>query len=410
MKNNLLKKGTTIGKWAVLCMIAFCYLTMFLLFYFKHGENHFPRSWMLQFYIILMVSLITTIIAFLLKPRGLILALFFAIELIYKYLLTKPFSNNIWFEFLIIVIILFEGVIFLSIKEIVSLSVTLILTSVFTSHSDIYWGVIVSERTLDTKIALLMLTVLMCSFCIILKSGYILLKRQRDVLLDQNLIIKKLSSANTGFQKYANLAEEKSITSERMRLTRDIHDTVGYTMTNLLMMIEASTDLVGKQPKKLEELLDKALILIKDGHKDMRQSLRVLRNTKVKKGNSIEIVRNLVDVFRNSTGIDVRIELGNLPWVLPDKINNIIYRFLQEGMTNSLTHGEAKNIDIHFRYSDDIIYINLIDDGNGSIDIKEGIGLKGMEERLNEVSGKLLYLSTKSGFSVKVEIPWKDET
>ncbi len=179
-------------------------------------------------------------------------------------------------------------------------------------------------------------------------------------------------------------------------------------MTNLLMMLEASTDLVGVNPEKLKNLLFQALDIIRGGHEEIRQALRVLRNTKVKENNTIESIKTLTDVFRESTGVNIRVEYGNLPWVLDKEIDHTIYRFLQEGMTNALTHGDAKNIDIHFWLSNSIIRINIEDDGKGCLDIEQGIGLKGMEERLASVSGNLTYENTYIGFAIRAQIPWGD--
>ena len=107
-----------------------------------------------------------------------------------------------------------------------------------------------------------------------------------------------------------------------------------------------------------------------------------------------------------STGVNVKVEFGNLPWKLNKKEDHVIYRFLQEAMTNALTHGDAKNIEIQFWREESQIKINVEDDGKGSLDIEQGIGLKGMTERLNEVSGSLSYENTSMGFSIRAAIPW----
>lgn len=408
MNENLFKQRSNIAKVSLTIMISFCYAFLIALFIVTKNNYTFPDTWIYQFISILILSYSITLLLMLIQLNSIVTGICLSIHIICNYLATKPFSSYIWFEFFFIVIILLEGVLLLTIKQNCLLAIILLLSSILTKHNNIFWGVPIEARPWNLKLILGLSTILISGFCIIIKSGYYLLKEQRTIILDQNNIIKKLASANTGFQKYANLTEEKSITNERMRLTREIHDSVGYTMTNLLMMLEASTDLVPKKSEKLSKLLYTTLEIIKNGHSEMRQSLRVLRNTRIKKKNTIMIISDLADVFENSTGVNVRLELGNLPWNVNIDIENIIYRFLQEGMTNSLTHGEAKNINIHFRYDDNIIYINLFDDGNGCKDIKQGIGLNGMKERLLEVTGKMEYYNIYKGFCVKVEIPWNN--
>ena len=88
---------------------------------------------------------------------------------------------------------------------------------------------------------------LISGLSVMIKQAHSLLLRDRKMMRNQKQIIQKLSASNTELQSYANLAEERSMMNERLKLTREIHDTVGYTMTNLLMMLEASTDLVKDQ-------------------------------------------------------------------------------------------------------------------------------------------------------------------
>jgi signal transduction histidine kinase len=320
--------------------------------------------------------------------------------------MTKPFSTNIWFEFFLIIIMLLESIILLTTAETLLLTTVIMSSILFTDHNEIFWGIEAGTRTWDLKGSLLILTLLISILCIIIKYAHNLLLQYREIQTNQRLIIQKLSTSNSELQQYANIAEEKSMVHERLKMTREIHDTVGYTLTNLLMMLEASTDLVKTNPVKLEKLLNQALEIIKTGHSEIRQSLRILRNTKVKEKNSIESIQNLTGIFMESTGVNVRVEFGNLPWVLNRKIDHIIYRFLQEAMTNALTHGDAKNISIQFWRNEGLIQISIEDDGKGSLDIEQGIGLKGMTERLAEVDGSLSYENTSMGFSIRAVIPW----
>jgi signal transduction histidine kinase len=388
-------------------MIILCNIAIISLFLINSSNFSYPHSWKYQFIALLIANLIISIVIFLFHVKGAFIIYLFVFQLGFKYIMTKPFSLNIWFEFFLIMILLLEGIMLLSVGELIFLSIIMITSTLFTNHNEIFWGIESNPRSWDLKISLVILTFIISGLCIIIKLANNLLIKLRDIVNNQKSIIQKMSTANSGLQQYANIAEEKSIINERLKITREIHDTVGYTMTTLLMMLEASTDLIKTDPVKLENLLHQALELIKIGHSDIRQSLRVLRNTKVKDISSLESIKNLITVFHESTGINVKVEYGNLPWVLGRKIDHTIYRFLQEGLTNALTHGDAKNIDIQFWENNSIIHINLEDDGKGSLEIEQGIGLKGMSERLSEISGELSYGNTFLGFSLNAKIPWE---
>lgn len=392
-------------------MIVLCNAAIILMFILNNSSFGLPSSWNAQFLILLIFNFILSVCIFLIpvkqsSSRGIMISLIFILQLGCKYIMTKPFSENIWFEFFLILIMMLEGILLLSVAEILFLTTAVILSIIFTNHNEVFWGIQMEERNLDMKLSLIILSFMFSSLSIIIKSAHSHLLQDRDNLNYQKRIIQKLSASNSELQQYANMAEEKSMMNERLKLTREIHDTVGYTMTNLQMMLEASTDLLKQNPVKLEKLLFQALDITKNGHEEIRQSLRVLRNTKVKEKNSIESIRNLTSIFMESTGVNVRVEFGNLPWKLNKKEDHIIYRFLQEAMTNALTHGDAKNIEIQFWRDESQIKINVEDDGKGSLDIEQGIGLKGMTERLAEVSGYLSYENTSMGFSIRAAIPW----
>lgn len=390
-------------------MILLCHFAILSLFILGGKEFHLPGSWHYQFLAILAANLIVSTLVFLLPVKGGFIVYIFAFQLGCKYIMTKPFSEDIWFEFFLILIMMLEGIHLLKTGEFAFLAALLIIMTALTTYDDTLWGMPPEPRSWSMKLSLIILILVTSGLCIIIKSAYNLLFDHREIINNQKLIIGKLTRANAGLQQYANLAEEKSIINERLKMTREIHDTVGYTLTNLLMMLEASTDLVKTDPDKLEKLLFQALGIIRTGHEDIRQALRVLRNTKMKKTGSIEAVKNLTDIFRESTGVEVRVEYGNLPRKLGNKIDHTIYRFLQEGMTNALTHGDAKNIDIQFWLNDSIIQIDMEDDGKGSLDIEQGIGLKGMTERIAEMGGTLEYGNTYSGFAVHARIPWESD-
>lgn len=390
-------------------MILLCNFAILFLFLLGRGNFNLPDSWQMQFLAILIANLISSLVIFIIPAKGTFLAFIYMFQLGCKYLMTKPFSQNIWFEFFLLLIMMLEGIHLLSTAELTFLSFILMMTTLLTDHNDTLWGMEPVPRTWELKLSLFILILIIAGLSIIIKIAYDLLIAHKEVINNQKLVIRKLTTANQGLQQYANLAEEKSIINERLKMTREIHDTVGYTLTNLLMMLEASTDLIKTDPVKLEKLLHQALGIIKTGHEDIRQALRVLRNTKLKKSGSIEAIKNLTDIFRESTGVEVRVEYGNLPRALGRNVDHTIYRFLQEGMTNALTHGDAKNIDIHFWLNDNIIHINVEDDGRGSLNIEQGIGLKGMSERLAEVGGTLDYGNTYLGFSLSAKIPWEND-
>lgn len=387
---------------AVLCVcVMMLYIFCLYLLFCVKNEFHLPKGWSIQLTFLVTLSCFCSWI-FLLAHRNMLKMFMYLIMMFILFIVSRTLESYIWISLFLMIIAILQIFSVFPLKYSIIMSFTAVLVplvSWYGSNSGF------TGPSREEGVVFLLLGVLFISLSSFIQAGNLQVKKAWDIIDNQYLSIRKLTKANAGFQEYANLAEERSIVAERMRITREIHDSVGYTLTNLLMMLEASTDLVGVSPLKLEKLLHQALDLIKDGHRDMRHSLRVLRNTQMKKQSTIEAVKNLARVFEDSTGVKVSVHLGNLPWSLEEEHDSLIYRFLQEGMTNALNHGDAKKIDVHFWISDDKININIIDDGKGSGKIEEGIGLKGMMERLALVQGTLTAKNIQGGFLLKAEIP-----
>ena len=219
--------------------------------------------------------------------------------------------------------------------------------------------------------------------------------------------ILKLTRANYDFQRYAADAEELTLKRERRRISREIHDSTGYTMTTLRMMLEAATDLVDHSPLMLEVQLRKALDIVNSGHRDIRLSLRELRERESDRPQGLKGLKNLIDLFREATGISVLAEWGNLPWRFPDQIEAVLYRFIQEGMSNALSHGKSTEIGIHFRVDGSHIVAAISDNGAGADVLVEGLGLHGMRERIQECGGTFEARNTGEGFFLQARLPLK---
>ena len=217
--------------------------------------------------------------------------------------------------------------------------------------------------------------------------------------------ILKLTRANYDFQRYAADAEELTLERERLRISREIHDSIGYTMTTLRMMLEAAADLVTHSPLMLEVQLRKALDIINRGHRDIRISLGQLREHESDRPRGLKGLKNLIDLFREATGTVVLTEWGNLPWNFPHGIEAVLYRFVQEGMSNALSHGKSTEIGIYFRVDAGTLIASISDNGAGAEVLVEGLGLHGMKERIQECGGIFEARNTGEGFLLQARLP-----
>ncbi len=217
--------------------------------------------------------------------------------------------------------------------------------------------------------------------------------------------IERLTEANKGFQEYARLLEERSIHNERKRITREVHDTTGYALTNLSMLLSAAKLKVADDPVTSIGMIEQARELCQSCLRETRIVLRKLRTLSTVPEPGVPTFLRLVRTFESSTGMAVHVEWGNTPRSLGEAANETVYRVLQEGLTNAFRHSRARGVEVHFRVESSTLNLDIMDDGNASEGFEEGLGLRGMRERIEAVEGRVAFIASSEGFRINVTIP-----
>jgi signal transduction histidine kinase len=217
--------------------------------------------------------------------------------------------------------------------------------------------------------------------------------------------VAKLSEANLGYQQYASGAEQQSMMEERKRITREIHDVIGYSMTNIIMMMEAVIDMMRRDPGKVEGLVNLARQNAEEGLDEIRHALHLLRAQEQPPATSLDAIVRLARIFQIATGVHVALELGNVPSTLEGPIEETLYHLVQEALTNSFRHGKATLVKIMMWMTEQQLIVNIWDNGVGAGSFSEGIGLAGMRERLARLNGTFGVRDVADGFQVTAEIP-----
>lgn len=217
--------------------------------------------------------------------------------------------------------------------------------------------------------------------------------------------VGQLTRANLGFQSYASHLEQETLHLERKRISREIHDTVGYSLTNILMMLEASGDLLEDDAHRSRQLLEGSIDEARRCLEETRASMRELRSSEMKESAGLAAVAGLCASFSQATGVSIETEYGNARTSYGEQADSAILRMLQEGMTNAFRHGMATGIRIQFWEQQDELHVRLQDNGRGANDTEEGIGLAGMRERIEILGGRFSAGNGAGGFRIDARIP-----
>ncbi len=219
---------------------------------------------------------------------------------------------------------------------------------------------------------------------------------------------EELTELTHTLREMADMREKMGETKERNRLAREIHDTLGHTLTGLAAGLDSVRAIMKQNPDVAESELEKLSGVAREGLSDVRRSVKKLRPDALESHSLEDALENMMNDFRGVTGANIHYvcHLESLRFQ-PDE-EDAIYRIVQESMTNSIRHGKATEVYITFAKDQDTLIIVIEDNGIGCDDIKEGFGLHHMKERLNLLHGSVRYYS-QNGFEVFVEIPIRKE-
>jgi predicted ATPase/signal transduction histidine kinase len=248
-----------------------------------------------------------------------------------------------------------------------------------------------------------------------LLAGQIAISLQNAMLYDQ------LRAENTSLEgAYAETAVtlentqreaagtmiEKAILEERNQIARDIHDTIGHALTSVLLQIEAGKKLLGRQEVDAAVTkLDNAQQQLRDGLQQLRKTLSMLRDEVESTEESALSLETFIQKTMDYTGIQIHYEISpDIQLTAPQKY--VLYRALQEGITNGIRHGSASRFKFRLQRSGSQVEFVLSDDGRGSDTIVYGFGLSAMNSRVRELGGWMQVESSPGrGCKLSIRLP-----
>ena len=162
--------------------------------------------------------------------------------------------------------------------------------------------------------------------------------------------------------------------------------------------------LVDAVPAAAKKQLEKIRETARHGIVDVRRSVKKLRPDDLEKMPLQQAVKKVIAEFAASSGVEIHlVELG-WPEKLREDEEEVIYRIVQEGITNARRHGKATKVTVTCGTEPGRFYIMIADNGKGCDKPQQGFGLRHMEERLELLHGRLRYWSDK-GFTLEATIP-----
>ncbi len=220
--------------------------------------------------------------------------------------------------------------------------------------------------------------------------------------------LKELGESQEELQKAYAVVAEVTALEERQRIAKEIHDTVGHSLTTVVMQTESAKRVLDSNPEEAKAKIVSANLRARQALEEIRDGVHLLS------GNSVvqTLESALVDIIHESsdgTGIKFRSSITNVP------VSSAKHRFLcnalKEGIANGLRHGGATAFWFELKEEAGEIFFLLSDNGKGvSGELREGFGLTTMQQRARALGGDVsFYCEAGEGFEIRVTLPVDNE-
>ncbi|MFS0821120.1 sensor histidine kinase [Bacillus sp. 1P02SD] len=218
---------------------------------------------------------------------------------------------------------------------------------------------------------------------------------------EQRSLYEELLGEYRKLKRVALVTEEEARYQERTKIARDIHDSVGHKLTALLMQVEILS--IQQGPEHYNELKE----LAKESLEETRFAVRTLKD---REHEGIATILQLIKKLEAESHIMVQFttKQGILSERLTNQQSVVLYRVIQEGLTNAMRHAHSREVQV---------VLGKTADGHMEFVIKnriykkepfqEGFGLTNMRKRVEEVDGILTVYQTDEQFVIKGIIPLK---
>ncbi len=354
-----------------------------------------------QFHLLLCLSLAASLL--IIRTRNRLPLILFRLLLIL--LIAYPTGHYIWIGTMLMIGLAVESALFIPLPWGRFLSVAVLLPLLFFQQNRSAFHLPVQGAAFPDLLILLFLPLLSGQTACLIRKQQQKQAEQQELNRRLDLAASRLIEANLGYQNYAKQLETRTLEEERRRISREIHDSVGYALTNVRVMLEAGAIQIERRPEEAKKLILRAMEETRTCLEETRIAMRELRGREEPDYRGLTAINRLIRAFESSTGIAVSLEFGEAPSQFPPEIDKIVYRTIQEAMTNSFRHGMAGKIDIMFWRDDNQLSVLIRDNGKGAPSVKEGLGLAGMRERLESIGGSVEYGNGIEGFQVRAFIP-----
>lgn len=200
---------------------------------------------------------------------------------------------------------------------------------------------------------------------------------------------------------------------ERRHIARELHDSAGQTLTVLGMNLITISKNTKRQTPEVAKSIDQVLEMVQELTKEIRTTSYLLHPPLLDENGLPAALSWYIRGLSERSGLDIAFSISEEFGRLPRDLELVVFRLVQECLTNIHRHSGSKTATIQVNRDPDRILVEVRDQGKGIPRDKlahieqgiSGVGIRGMRERLRQFHGEMILDSEGTGTTVIVTIP-----
>lgn len=243
----------------------------------------------------------------------------------------------------------------------------------------------------------------------------------RDMLLRQQSELEKLNGDNARLLVELTAQSEslrqllhRAVTAqegERQRLARELHDETGQALTAIVLQLKALQD--ETDPEVISDRINGLRYLASQTLEEIRRLSIDLRPAALDDLGLVPAMRRFIEGCAERNGIAIEFNTGSSLGRLPPDMEIVLYRVVQEGLTNVIRHAHAHQAQVTLEHVGQMVILTIADDGAGIDSTQKnggGLGLAGMRERATMAGGNLqVFSAPQTGTRIVIHLPLQEE-
>jgi two-component system sensor histidine kinase UhpB len=218
---------------------------------------------------------------------------------------------------------------------------------------------------------------------------------------------KKAESSLRDLTRRLLTAEE----AERSRIAKELHDSTAQNLVAVMMRLEGLRESAARRDANETREIEDCLAIFESSIHELRTLAYVLHPARLDEDGLVGAIQHYTQGYSERTGIAIALELAADFGRVSSTLEMVLFRFVQEALSNVYRHSHANSARIHLRRNGDTVKLEVSDNGIGlSLDAagkptRRGVGLAAMEERVRQVNGQFSIQSSRAGTTLRAVVP-----